>query len=400
MEAGTIFTSVVLMMLANSAVLAVVSRDLPPTLLPAATSWQLGTMLIATGCAVFAFGAALPRPLMLVTANGLIVFGLTAYHIALQIFDGIPRRARQLLPASIATLSVFWFSTVTPNFQVRVAVVSVVWIWLLCACIVTLLGSSQRDASRSRKILIGIFGLVTAYALVRAIVYLTLGLRSDFAVETDANWLNLLSPIFMTLLPIIGTTAFLLMCSDNLKRQLETAASTDYLTGLPNRRTFAKHGKTSFQVAEEEGIGFAVAILDIDNFKQINDTYGHAVGDQVLVYVANQLQEQTSALGIVARIGGEEFAVLANGSDHEEAIEAIERMRVKVEQAEFNIGTGGIFVTVSAGIAVYRAGDGAFDDLLRRADKALYSAKKNGRNRVEIALPHIVTGQSVRAVGQ
>ena len=305
MEAGTVFTSVALMMFANGVVLAVVARDMLPTLRPAARYWQLGTMLIAVGCAVFAFGASLPRTAMLTAANSLIAFGLTAYWAAVQLFNGVSPRLKQLLPAGIASFGVFWFSLVTPNFQVRVIVVTLAWAWIMVACMHMLLRREYRNASISRTILVGLFGLALAYAVLRAAIYATLGLRPDFAVETDASMLNLLSPIFMTLLPVVGTTAFLLMCFDNLRRQLETAASTDYLTNLPNRRTFAEHGVTRFIAAEQRGIGFAVAILDIDNFKQINDSYGHELGDKVLIYVASQLREVAGDSEIVARTGGE-----------------------------------------------------------------------------------------------
>ncbi|WP_246726154.1 GGDEF domain-containing protein [Rhizobium lusitanum] len=386
MEAGTVFTTVSLMMLANGGVLAVVSRDLPSTLRPAATYWQLGTLLIAVGCAFFAFGETLPRPIMLLAANGLIVFGLTAYHAAVQQFDGIHPRAWQLIPAILASACVFWFSAVNPDFRVRIAVVSTIWIWLMSACLWTLLASSHGDSSLSRKILIGNFALVLAYTLGRGVAYLAMDLSSDFAVETGANWLNLLSPIFMTLLPVVGTTAFLLMCSDKLRRQFEIAASTDYLTGLPNRRVLATHGINKFVSAQKHGADFAVAILDIDNFKAINDAYGHDVGDEVLVEVAGRLRERIGTFGMVARTGGEEFTVLLSGLDHIMAADAIERMRFAVEQAQVGDGMSRIPVTVSAGVAVYSSEDGAFEDMLRRADMALYSAKARGRNCVEVAL--------------
>ncbi|HMM63886.1 MAG TPA: GGDEF domain-containing protein [Mesorhizobium sp.] len=393
MEAGTVFTAVSLMMLANGVVLAVASHDWPAALRPAAIYWQAGTMLIAAGCAVFAFGAPLPRPVMLVGANGFIVFGLTAYYAALQQFDGIRPARWQFLPAVAATACVAWFSTVTPNFQIRIVVVSVVWVWLLLASISTLLGGWHGATSLSRKILTGIFVLVTTYAVARLIVYLQMAPGPDFAVESGENWLNLLSPIFMTLLPVVGTTAFLLMCSDNLRRQLETAASTDYLTGLPNRRTLAKCGAERFRKAREHGTGLAVAVLDIDNFKAINDAHGHDVGDRALVHVAGHLHAQIRKADMIARTGGEEFAVLLADPDHAAAIAAVERMRRAVEQAQFNTGTARLSVTISAGVAVYRAGDTAFEDMLLRADQALYMAKSAGRNRVESARLALVPAQ-------
>ena len=384
-EAEAVFTTVSSMMFANGAVLAVVSRDLPVPLRPAAMYWQLGTILIALGCAVFAFGTPLSRPIMLLGGNCPMVLGLTAYHAAVQKFDGIRPGGRQLLPTVLAIACVVWFSIVNPDFRMRVAVVSAIWAWLMFACIVTLLGNSRGDTSLSRKILIGIFAVVMVYVVVRIIVYLGMGVSADFAVESGKDWLNLLSPIFMTFLPVVGTTAFLLMCSDNLRRQLETAASTDYLTGLPNRRTLARNGVERFKKAGERGIGFAVAVLDLDNFKTIDDSHGHDVGDQALVHVADHLLKHTRRGDMIARAGGEEFAVLLNGLDRVEAVAAVERMRIAIEDAQFRTGPVTIPITLSAGVAVYRSGDATFEDMVRRADQALYAAKSGGRNRIEIA---------------
>lgn len=395
MEAGTVFTTVSLMMLANGLVLAVVSRDLPAALRPAATWWQAGTMLIAAGCAVFAFGAPLPRAVMLLGANASMSFGLTAYHGAIQRFVGAPPSRWLFVPAGVATAGVAWFSIVDPSFQTRLVIVSAAWVWLMVATIRALRSGAPQDASLSRRILTGIFWLVLVYTLLRVAAYPIMKPGRDFAVESSANWLNLVSPIFMTLLPVVGTTAFLLMCSDKLRRQLETAAATDYLTGLPNRRTLARSGREHFRRAQEQATGFAVAILDIDNFKAINDTYGHEVGDRVLVHIAECLKAETHGANMVARTGGEEFAVLLAKPGHE-AVAVVERMRLAVQQAHFSTGSATIAVTLSAGVAAHRPGDRTFEDLLRRADQALYAAKAGGRNRVEIARLALVAAPGIQ----
>lgn len=385
MDAGTVFTTVSLMMFANGAVLAVVSRDLPSALQSAARDWQIGTMLLAVGCAAFAFGAPLPRPIMLLAANAPMAFGLTAYYTALQRFNGIRPKAWQYLPAIIATATVAWFSTITYDFRIRVIVVSLAWIWLMGACVLTLRNSRRGEASLSQKILAGLFSLVLAYTAARLIAYFVMGAGSNFAVEAGTNWLNLLSPIFMAMLPVVGTTAFLLMCSDNLKRQLETAASTDYLTGLPNRRTLATYGTKAFQHAKKNGTALFIAIFDMDNFKSINDSFGHEGGDQALVHVAGILRERLGGLGMIARTGGEEFALVMPDTDRNPGMTRIEEIRATVARERFRIGSGQVPLTVSAGGATFCAGDMTFEDVLRRADLALYKAKADGRNRIQFA---------------
>lgn len=385
LDAGTIFATVSTVMLANGLVLAIVSRDLPPMLAPASKEWQFGTILIAIGCALFALGSELPRSLMLTLANGFMVFGLTSYHMALQRFDGHQPRAWQFLPAIMAVACVFWFSAITPNFWIRVLLVSLVWGWLMLASVVVLLRPGRSNPSVSRTFLAALFGSVLLYHVVRVGIYLHANLGSNFIVESDGHWLNLVSPIFMTLLPIVGTTLFLLMCNDHLRQQLEKTAATDYLTGLPNRRTLARHGEACFAAAENRSVGFSVAVFDIDNFKAINDTYGHEMGDRVLVDVASHLRDQAGEAIVVARSGGEEFAVLLKDSEHSSAATSVERMRSAVENAHFCIGSIRVPITVSAGVAVYRKGDRAFEDMFSRADQALYRAKACGRNRVEVA---------------
>lgn len=395
MDAGTVFTTVSLMIIANACVLSVVSRDLPPALQPAARSWQIGTVLIAGGCALFAFGSSLPRPLMLVSANGLMALGLTAYYAAVQQFYGVRPNAWQLLPAIVAITGVLWFSLVSPDFQIRVVIVSIAWAWLMGASIWTLLFKSSEDTSLSRKILAGIFAIGIVYGLARLAAYLVMDIGRDFAVESGTNWLNLLSPIVMTMLPVVGTTAFLLMCSDNLRRRLEVAAWTDYLTGLPNRRKLARTGEARFRETKTGRSGFAVAVIDIDHFKAVNDTYGHDVGDRVLVQVAGLLREHSRKNDLVTRSGGEEFTVLLKVEDHAAAADAIERMRLAVAQSRFAVGATRIPVTISAGVATYLPTDGVFEDLFRRADQALYAAKAAGRNRTEIAAVPLIEGQDI-----
>ncbi|MFT4181049.1 MAG: GGDEF domain-containing protein, partial [Rhizobium sp.] len=284
---------------------------------------------------------------------------------------------------------VLWFSAISPNFHIRLIVVSAVWIFLMLASALTLLNSRTEDTSLSRWVLFGIFSVVAFYTLCRLAIYLVMGLSSDFAIESGVNWLNLLSPILMTLLPVVGTTAFLLMCSDKLRRQLEIAAATDYLTGLPNRRMLALLSTRGFEQATKQGGDFAVAVLDIDNFKAINDTHGHDAGDMVLVGVVDQFRGHADKVDMIARTGGEEFTVLFSGVPPNRVAETIEAVRSAVEAAAIYAGNIRIPVTISAGIAMYNPDDAMFEDMLRRADQALYSAKMAGRNRVEFPMSNV-----------
>ena len=385
MDAQTIFTTASVMVLANGAILTAMGRELPASLRAAAIHWCLGTLLIAFGCIVFAFGGPMPRPLMLSAANAAFAFGLTVYWIAIRLFLRLEIKARFFLPAVVASGAVVWFSAVMPSFSVRMLVVSVVWAGLMLMCVRDLVDPSRGNSSLARSILGAMFAVVGLYSVARCGFYLFAAPPEDFAVEAGGHWLNVLSALLMTLLPVVGTTAFLLMCSDRLRRGLERAAATDYLTGLPNRRSLAKAGAGAFLDARAGGVEFAVAVFDVDKFKAINDGYGHDAGDRALIHVANRLSGQLRPTDIIARTGGEEFVVLLRELVPGDALAMAERMRAAVERSDFSVDGREVRLTISAGLAVSKAGDADYDSVLRRADDALYRAKENGRNRVEIA---------------
>jgi diguanylate cyclase (GGDEF) domain len=385
MDIGTIFMTVSFMMLINGSVLIEFYRDMPRTLRPAMQYWQAGTALIAGGCAIFAFGAPLPRAFILVAAYGLITFGLTAYLAAVQAFDGIRPKIWQFIPSAALVPSILWFTLIADIFGARLVFLTAVWGWLAFACLSSLLHGSPQPVPISRKILIWLFATVFCYLVIQLGFYSRTDANLSFASEAVEYWFNLLGPTVLSLLPIVGTTTFLLMCSDKLRQRLEEMASTDYLTGLFNRRILADYGARCIEVVAKSGRGFALALLDIDNFKSINDTYGHEVGDQVLAELARCLREHAGMDAILARVGGEEFALLLPDGDQKSAIAMTERLRQAVEKFEFQSSQGAIPVTFSAGIATWRHGDSEFDDVFRRADQALYTAKSSGRNRVEVA---------------
>nr|MDQ2680227.1 GGDEF domain-containing protein [Candidatus Eremiobacteraeota bacterium] len=159
----------------------------------------------------------------------------------------------------------------------------------------------------------------------------------------------------------------------------QNAAMVDALTGLANRRAIFESLRETIEHVSA-GSGCAVVLLDIDNFKQINDQLGHAAGDQCLRLVGLVIARNIRSFDRAGRIGGEEFVVLMPGAGREMATNIGERLRVSIEQSDFRHGNG-TPVTVSAGIAVAATSD-TVETLLARADRALYEANRGGRNRV------------------
>ena len=162
-------------------------------------------------------------------------------------------------------------------------------------------------------------------------------------------------------------------------------ANRDFLTGAYNRRYFYQDIEEYVQTAEELDEPYAFAMLDIDHFKKINDTYGHDGGDKILKSLAKILTDNTKGRDVVARFGGEEFCVVLKKIEREEAIKFFVNLRAKVAENGVIIKDKIVKVTVSIGIS-FGKGHCEIDDMLEACDSALYVAKENGRNRVEIAL--------------
>ena len=160
-------------------------------------------------------------------------------------------------------------------------------------------------------------------------------------------------------------------------------ARTDPLTGLANRRGFDERFEVVIQETDRYGGSAALILVDLDHFKRVNDTYGHEAGDQVLMAVSAALAEGRRTVDTTARLGGEELAVLLPQTDLAGAREVAERMRKRIEGLTVRTATE-IRVTASFGVAEYVARAGHPESVVERADQALYAAKRNGRNRVEI----------------
>lgn len=168
--------------------------------------------------------------------------------------------------------------------------------------------------------------------------------------------------------------------------ELREMATTDFLTGLANRRHFiARMTDELARLQRLDNPHAAVLMIDLDHFKHINDTHGHATGDAVLRHFAALMRGELRKIDTAGRVGGEEFAIILPGADPDEAKVFAERLRQKVAITPLTLDDQVIPVTVSIGIAVMKATDASADAALIRADEALYRAKNNGRNRVEVA---------------
>lgn len=209
--------------------------------------------------------------------------------------------------------------------------------------------------------------------------YLFVDKREDGALTAvrQSLYLNLL-------ICLIVTGVVMLLLHRIVRRfqfKIATQATLDSLTGLPNRRGFDVMAMRALKQAQRDGKPLTAVLLDLDNFKQLNDTHGHLAGDAVLMGFADDLKSCLRQSDIICRWGGEEFIILLKDSDREGARRVAESIRVLVEHHAYAFSGSTLNVTVSLSLAQLQADD-SLQSLIARADSALYHAKQSGRNRV------------------
>ena len=383
MDPRTTLILAMLMMLLTGGVLGLLYRGLSPDVRPSARDWRIGTLLAAAGCVLLAVQDALPKGVILPVANGCIFLASALYWRAVRRFADLPDTGWVFLTAGLATVGIFWFAAIMPHFDVRLVIASVGMVVPLVAASMVLLREPAQTRMVSQTVLAGVALSVAVASVVRLIVLFPTA-NAATTILDPSSWLTSLLMVPLAVLPVIGTTAFIAMCSERIRRQWELAASTDHLTSIPNRRMITTTGEERFKAAQRAQSGLAIAMIDIDHFKKINDQYGHEIGDLALKHVALVLQQHCRGVNLVGRFGGEEFAALFEDASVAAAAAAAERLRQAIEHTpcEWNGLRHGM--TVSIGVALVKAADSTFDDALRRADGALYTAKAEGRNRVVI----------------
>jgi len=167
------------------------------------------------------------------------------------------------------------------------------------------------------------------------------------------------------------------------KKIAEEMAYNDELTGLNNRRAFFEQGYRIFKQSVRYNHSITIVMMDLDHFKNINDTYGHSAGDDVLKVISKQLKKMMREFDIIARMGGEEVAYILPETSKEEAVKLTERLRLEIENTSIVYQEEKIKITASFGICSCAALDETLESMLTKADDALYIAKKKGRNQVK-----------------
>jgi diguanylate cyclase (GGDEF)-like protein len=225
----------------------------------------------------------------------------------------------------------------------------------------------REDLSMLRSLLV-----LPLIARDEAIGTLVVGMRQPGGIQTERR----------EMLEVIANQVAVSLQNARLYQRMEELATTDDLTGLPNRRTFDRKLNEAMARHDRADRSFGLILLDIDHFKSVNDTWGHTVGDRVLEDVSTVLEESVREIDVPARYGGEEFAVILEETELEEALRVADRIRRQVAELEFRTDGETFSCTVSLGIGIW-PGDASDEiDIVDAADEALYASKEGGRDQV------------------
>jgi diguanylate cyclase (GGDEF)-like protein len=189
----------------------------------------------------------------------------------------------------------------------------------------------------------------------------------------------------MYLLEMLAAHAAIAIDNTRLFREVQLLASTDPLTGVNNRRQLYELGEREFARARRYGHPLAAIMVDIDRFKKVNDTFGHTIGDQILITLIKRIRDKIRDIDVLGRYGGDEFVILLPMTDLVSACQVAERLRSAISDKPY--GTDGLPITITAslGVGILSAKTPTLDILIDQADVAVYVAKQSGGNRVGVA---------------
>lgn len=358
--------------------------------------WGGGNLIMAAGWLLLALRNTIPDWPSIVLGNTFLIAALFCELSAISLLVQRPLSLkRQAVTVLAFGLSFHFLLQSGAPAQYRIILIAGT-LFVIALRVLYQLHSNRDVSLRNPRRMMQVFFLISAIAsLLRLIHYGFLHTDAGSLFEpTPVQVLNFLS-YYITV--IGGGTAFMLMLSDLSYKELLLVASQDSLTGLRNRRSFMDAATRDLALANRHPRPLAMLMLDVDFFKSINDTRGHAAGDEVLRQLGTLLQAAMRESDLLGRYGGEEFCMLLVDVSLDDARRSAERLRQCIEEQPIYHDAQRIAVTTSIGVAAWHAGQ-SLDQLLSEADHALYRAKAAGRNKVMASSPRATPRASGLAI--
>lgn len=344
--------------------------------------WGTGLLVYAAGI-LLTIAGFVPFDLRKIVGNGLIAWA-PVLCVQGALTHTRYRMDRRLVLAGLAvSIAPIVYNHVVGPYRVLVDMVApapianVVFLFAAFA----LLRDPPADARAAGRFVAATFA---ASVLVWTVRLLTIGLQIGGTNDRERGDLAIALFSIAQMVAAVGTTLGLLWIEvRRMQAALQRLADTDALTGLPNRRATLGRFRDEAARAARRKESFGMLVLDIDHFKRVNDTLGHAAGDAVLKHVASVLAASVRADEVAGRVGGEEFVLLLAGGAPGGPMAAAERLRETIASSPASGDSALLAVTVSGGLALYPADGADWDRLFSAADERLYRAKQGGRNRIE-----------------
>jgi diguanylate cyclase (GGDEF)-like protein len=337
----------------------------------------LANLCAAASLMLRLFADRLPEYPAILLSNALLLAGPGLFYIAIGQFLGFPYSKGYVIGVIAVVMSlVSYFLYIQDDITMRMILLSLGSIVLIGLLIFQLWRAQKTSLKLSANLMLLAFISYEVFLIIRtfSMAVQPPGSESSLSPVQSATYL------FAFAITIFWSTGFILMVSQRLRNDLMEMATMDALTHIPNRRATEAFLERELARVERSGGGFSVLLIDIDNFKHVNDNWGHAMGDEVLFRTAAIFRSMIRKQDWVGRWGGEEFLMILPGPA--EAGVLAERVRKEVAQARYAQGASFFGITVSIGLACLK-GAGQIDEILKNADMALYQAKQT-KNTVSV----------------
>lgn len=381
LDVRTLILVITLVMICRAAVIvyvSVVARSYPPI-----RYWAIGSVLAAAGALLTALRGVVPVPVSIIAGQALLITGW------LMIDGGIVIAAERKPPwfagialAAVSIVAAAWLILVQPDFGTRTVAVSLPPMlfdaYAAAACL--------RARTGRRTVTLRLLGVLllfmTASNLLKTAHVVTANVQQLFIPDWQFMQFFIVTLIYV----VVGSLLFVLLANLNVQEQIETSAERifhqanyDRLTDLANRYRFFDHLANELARAHRTGGRVALLYMDLDRFKPVNDSHGHEAGDIVLKAVAARWRGQLRSNDLLARIGGDEFAVIVSDVGDPQEAGAVANKMIEALAAPFELPNGiRCSVGVTAGIALYPDNARDMHSLVKAADAAMYAAKADG----------------------
>ncbi len=331
----------------------------------------IANLAVAVGLLLRLYIGLLPDFISTIMSSTLILTGPGLFYIALGQFTGQAYSKTAVTGVLTAVLSFLLYFTYWDNSLVMRMVVLSLGAAAIIFILIYQLWRTRNTSLRFSADLMLMSFLTYGIFLIGRTISITLYPPQDVFSHTPIQSATYL---LLFIISFFWSTGFILMVSQRLRNDLIEFATIDSLTRIPNRRATQIFLEKELSRAQRNDSEFSVLLIDIDNFKQVNDRWGHSVGDHVLAKTASIFQSVIRKQDLVGRWGGEEFLVVSPGSPSCDVESLGERLRSEIAHSKYSHSTAPFGITVSIGIACGKKSD-TIDQILKRADKALYKAK-------------------------